>query len=162
MGQRGLVVVTDRGGHLHNAKMLLAQLRLVPQAILTTNGPELRALKGGPSDVYRIPYLFSWIGKRRIWNPLKSIWCFAYAFFLAALLRPKRVVSLGASDVVPFCLFARLMGARVFHVECMNQVVTPSVTGKLLYPICEALYVQWPELLAAYGSKARYSGWVLQ
>jgi len=43
----------------------------------------------------------------------------------------------------------------------MNQVVSKSVTGKLLYPICRELLVQWPELLSSYGPKAKYEGWVL-
>lgn len=162
MGNGGFVVVTDRGGHLHNARMLLEQMRVTPRAILTTYGPELRGLKESGSAVYRIPYLFSWLGKARILNPFKSLYSFAHAFFMAAKLRPQQVVSLGAADVVPFCLAARFFGAQIFHVECMNQVHSPSITGRLLYPICKALYVQWPELLGRYGPKARYAGWVLE
>jgi UDP-N-acetylglucosamine:LPS N-acetylglucosamine transferase len=141
--------------------MLIEQMDVVPTSILTTYGPELEALREGPSDVYRIPYLFSWVGKRRVLNPFKSVYAFIHALVLAVRLRPSRVVSLGASDVVPFCLMARWLGARIYHVECMNQVTSPSVTGKMLYPFCEALYVQWPELLGSYGPRARYSGWVL-
>jgi UDP-N-acetylglucosamine:LPS N-acetylglucosamine transferase len=85
----------------------------------------------------------------------------AIALFWALRLRPRFVVSLGASDVVPFCYWAKLVGAKVFHVECMNQVVQPSITGRLLYPICDTLYVQWEELLPHYGPRARYAGWVL-
>jgi beta-1,4-N-acetylglucosaminyltransferase len=161
MGNQGFVVVTDRGGHLHNARMLLEQMRVAPHAILTTFGPEMKALRQGESLVYRIPYVFSWVGKNRWLNPVKSLYAFLHAFVLTVKLRPRQVVSLGASDVVPFCLVARLFGAKIFHVECMNQVTSPSITGRMLYPFCEALYVQWPELLRAYGPKARYSGWVL-
>lgn len=158
----GFVVVTDRGGHLHNARMLLEQLRVVPHALLTTYGPELKAVGVEPGvGVYRIPYLFSWIGKKRVWNPFKSAWSLIAAFGLALKLRPKQVLSFGASDVVPFCYVAKLFGAKIFHVECMNQVTTPSIAGRMLYPICQALYVQWPELLSAYGPRAKYRGWVL-
>lgn len=161
MGTQGFVLVSDRGGHWQNARMLLEQLGVAPRAILTTQGPEMAALRQGSVAVYRIPYLFSWIGKRRIWNPFKSFFSFVQATVLVVALRPTQVLSLGASDVVPFCLMARLFGARIFHVECMNQVVTPSITGRMLYPFCQSLYVQWPELLKQYGPKAKYSGWVL-
>lgn len=161
MGLTGWVVVTDRGGHLHNAQMLLEQLRAVPRAVLTTKGPDLASFGDGSFEVYRIPYLFSWWGKRRILNPLKSFWATLRAGWLAMRLRPARVVSLGATDVVPFCFWARLLGAEIIHVECMNQVRNASIAGRALYPICKALYVQWPELLSAYGPKARYRGWVL-
>ncbi len=161
MGNSGFVLVSDRGGHWQNASMLLDQLGFAPSAILTTQGPEIAALRKGCVPVYRIPYLFSWIGKRRIFNPLKTCLAFLVATFLVVKLRPRQVVSLGAGDVVPFCLVAKVFGAKIFHVECMNQVVTPSITGRLLYPICHWLYVQWPELLTSYGPKAKYSGWVL-
>ncbi len=161
MDTSSYVLVTDRGGHLHNARMLMDQMQIMPRAILTTYGPELEALQHGNLKTYRIPYLFTWVGKKRFWNPFKSLYAFFHAAFLVAVLRPAKVISLGASDVVPFCFVARLAGAQIIHVECMNQVTSPSVTGRLLYPICKAVYVQWPELLSAYGGKARYAGWVL-
>ena len=73
----------------------------------------------------------------------------------------KVVISLGATNVVFFCYWAKLFGAKIYHVECMNQVKTKSITGKLLYPICTGLFVQWKELLNLYGPKAQYAGWVL-
>jgi beta-1,4-N-acetylglucosaminyltransferase len=157
----GLILVTDRGGHLHNAKMLLVQCAASPAAILTTRGPEVASLKEKGTPVFLIPYLFTWFGKNRYVNPLNGVWSFLWAFALCVWLRPRKVISLGAFDVVPFCLVARLLGAEIFHVECMNQVSTPSVTGRVLYPICKTLFVQWPELKARYGPKAKYLGWVL-
>jgi len=161
MKRTDLVVVTDRGGHLHNARMLCDQMTLRPDVWLLTAGPEVSELRKLGHRVAVLPYLFSWIGKRRVWNPLRFLFQSLLALGHALWLRPRHVVSLGASDVVPFCYWARLFGARVFHVECMNQVQSPSVTGRLLYPVCEVLYVQWPELLRHYGAKARYAGWVL-
>lgn len=159
--RNALVVVTDRGGHLHNARMLCDQMALTPDAWLLTHGPEVTELRRLGQRVAVLPYLFSWIGKQRVWNPFRFLYQSALAFFWAIRLRPRHVVSLGASDVVPFCYWARLFGARVFHVECMNQVHSRSITGRLLYPICDVVYVQWPELLGLYGDKARYAGWVL-
>jgi beta-1,4-N-acetylglucosaminyltransferase len=162
MAKGRFVLITDRGGHLHNAKMLLGQLRAVPDAILTTDGPETPSLRKEGVRVVTIPYLFTWVGKTRWLNPFKILFSFFSAAYFALKLRPRKVVSLGALDVVPFCFVARLLGAQIIHVECMNQVTTPSVTGRVLYPICQSLYVQWPELVASYGNKAKYRGWVLE
>ncbi len=156
----GFVVVTDRGGHLANARMLLAQMGVGPEAYVMTSGPEVAPLRR-EAQVLVIPYLFSWIGKRRVVNPFKVIWHVGVALWYALLLRPKVVVSLGATDVVFFCYWARLLGARIVHVECMNQVYSPSLTGRLLYPICQDFFVQWQDLLSFYGPKAKYAGWVL-
>jgi beta-1,4-N-acetylglucosaminyltransferase len=158
--QEGFVVVTDRGGHLNNARMLLSQMGVGPEAYVMTWGPEVAPLRR-EAKVLVIPYLFSWLGKHRFLNPVKALWHVGVALIYALRLRPKVVVSLGATDVVFFCYWAKLFGARVIHVECMNQVYSPSVTGRLLYPICNGFYVQWEDLLPCYGPKAKYAGWVL-
>ncbi|MFM8270345.1 MAG: PssD/Cps14F family polysaccharide biosynthesis glycosyltransferase [Pseudomonadota bacterium] len=161
MLKKPFVLVTDRGGHLHNALKLMEQMADKPSAIVTTRGPDIDSLKKSFSQVFEVPYLFRWFGKKRFFNPLgavKHVWVSAR---LVWKLRPGTVISLGASNVVCFCYFARCFGSKVVHVECMNQVTTKSVTGRLLYPICQDLLVQWPELLKVYGPKARYEGWVL-
>jgi len=155
------VVATDRGGHLHNSLKLLDQMEQKPDAFVTTHGPDIDSLKREFSKVYEVPYLFTWSGKRRWFNPLSALKHLWISFQLARKLKPKTVISLGASNVVCFCYFSRLFGAEITHVECMNQVQTKSITGKLLYPVAKNLLVQWPELLSQYGPKARYEGWVL-
>jgi len=161
MSHSDWVLATDRGGHLQNAQALIKQIGIAPTAIVTTYGPDVDTLKQNGTEVHWVPYLFTWLGKTRLWNPLSAMIHIIVAWRLAWRLRPKVVVSLGASNVVVFCYFARALGSKVIHVECMNQVHTPSVTGKLLYPICETLFVQWQELLKQYGQKAKYAGWVL-
>ncbi len=154
-------LVTDRGGHLHNALMLVEQIGSQPEEIVTTFGPDISVLSKTGSKIYSVPYLFSWIGKLRLFNPIGFIYHFFVSAFLALKIRPQRVISLGASNVVFFCYFSKLLGAKIYHVECMNQVRNKSITGKLLYPICEVVFVQWKELLTQFGPKARYEGWVL-
>jgi len=161
MIETGYVLVTDRGGHLHNALKLVQQLPHKPRAIVTTHGPDIDSLRNEYENVFEVPYLFRWFGKKRLFNPIGALKHILVSFRLALKLRPKLVISLGASNVVCFCYFARLLGSRIIHVECMNQVKTKSVTGKLLYPVSSDILVQWPELLKLYGPKARYEGWVL-
>lgn len=161
MFKQPFVLVTDRGGHLHNALKLMEQLQEAPQAIVTTHGPDIDSLRASFSNVETVPYLFSWWGKFRWFNPWGALQHILKSYRLAKKLRPKTVVSLGASNVVVFCYLAKWMGAQIIHVECMNQVTTRSITGRMLYPICREVLVQWPELLKAYGPKARYEGWVL-
>lgn len=136
-----------------------------PDALVTTYGPDIDSLKRHPSlsgsRLLTVPYLFSWAGKLRYFNPFKALGHVGVAAWQALRLRPRAVISVGATNVVFFCFWARLFGAEIYHVECMNQVDSPSVTGRLLYPICRALYVQWPELLERFGPKATYAGWVL-
>lgn len=163
--RKELCVATDRGGHLHNALMLLEQMGQLPGSVVTTYGPDIGPLKENKitqhARIISLPHLFTWIGKRRILNPIKTAAQFFLSFFRALFLRPKVVISLGATNVVFFCYWAKLFGAQIYHVECMNQVHSKSITGKLLYPICDKLFVQWEDLLGEYGPKAQYAGWVL-
>ena len=141
MKPRGFVVITDRGGHLHDALRLLDQMQVAPEALVTTTGPDVRALKanGFISPILSIPQSFSWIGKTRIFNPF----LFAIQLYLslayAIRLRPKSVVSTGAGNVVLFCYFSWMLGARIYHVDNLAQVTHASIAGKLLYPIATAL-----------------------
>ncbi|MBI4021195.1 MAG: polysaccharide biosynthesis protein [Candidatus Aenigmarchaeota archaeon] len=82
---------------------------------------------------------------------------------LAVLLRerPDVVITTGAGVVVPFCILARLAGARLVFIESFCRVRQPSLTGRLLYPFASLFLVQWEDLLTAYGPKARYWGGVL-
>jgi UDP-N-acetylglucosamine:LPS N-acetylglucosamine transferase len=165
MPQTGFVLITDRGGHLHDALRLLEQMRVTPDALITTVGPDVEYLKRSDelsgAEIVSFPQAFTWFGKLRIWNPFKFVQQLLLALSNAVRLRPRTVISLGASNVIPFCYFAKFFGARIFHVENLAQVVGKSVTGKMLYPICTELFVQWEELLPLYGPKARYQGWVL-
>lgn len=73
--------------------------------------------------------------------------------------RPDLIVSTGAEIAIPVVLVGKfLFRARVLYIECGAQVVRPSVTGRVVYWLADEFYVQWPELLSAYGPRARYAG----
>jgi UDP-N-acetylglucosamine:LPS N-acetylglucosamine transferase len=161
VAQPGFVVVTDRGGHLSNALGLLEQLALAPEALIVSAGPEAETLQ----EHYRtlvVPHLFRWFRLgRRVVDPWAVAVHLARTFRIARALRPRIVLSFGASATVAFCYWAWLLGARIVFIECMNQVDRPSRTGRLLAPICSDVFVQWKGLEAQYGPKGRYAGWVL-
>src|ERR1043166_7169765 len=134
---KGLVLIASRGGHLHNALMLREQMRVRPEALITTSGPEVESVRRraelAETRVIAIPLAFTWIdGNRRFLNPLKLLYQAGLSLWLAIRLRPRAVISLGASDVIPFCYFAKLFGARIYHVDVMNAVTHRSQTGRLL------------------------------
>ncbi|MBI5094225.1 MAG: capsular biosynthesis protein [Candidatus Hydrogenedentes bacterium] len=72
--------------------------------------------------------------------------------------RPDLVVSTGAEIAIPVVLVAKVFRTPVIYIECGAQVARPSVTGRILYYLADEFYVQWPELLRAYGSRARFEG----
>lgn len=64
--------------------------------------------------------------------------------------RPSLIVTSGAGITVPFCLFARLTGARIVFVETMARITGPSASGRVLSRLASSVLVQWPEAMSAY------------
>jgi beta-1,4-N-acetylglucosaminyltransferase len=79
---------------------------------------------------------------------------------LVARERPRVVVTTGAGTAVPFAWAGWLAGARVVYVESLSRIDSPSLACRLIKPIAERVYVQWPELADAMPG-ARYAGTVL-
>ena len=74
-------------------------------------------------------------------------------------LRPSAIVTTGAAVAVPFAWMARFRGVRVVYVESLARVERPSLSCRLVAPVADRVYVQWPELMDVM-PRARYAGTV--
>jgi beta-1,4-N-acetylglucosaminyltransferase len=74
--------------------------------------------------------------------------------------RPDVILSTGAGLAVPFFVIGRLRGIRLVYVESFTRVDRPALTGRLVYPLSTAFFVQWPN---SFRRKRRvvYAGSVL-
>jgi len=59
--------------------------------------------------------------------------------------RPDVIISTGAAVAVPFFVLGRLFGALTVFIEVYDRVASPTLTGRLVYPIAHRFVVQWPE-----------------
>jgi beta-1,4-N-acetylglucosaminyltransferase len=76
--------------------------------------------------------------------------------------RPQVLVSTGDGQVtIPAFYLAKLLGIKTIFVELWARVTTPSITGKLTYPVADVFLVQWQEQLKNYGKKAKYEGAII-
>lgn len=73
--------------------------------------------------------------------------------------KPDVVVTTGALISFPFCLYAKVIGAKVVYIETFARVNDRSLTGRLVYPLADLFLVQWESLLEFY-PKAKYVGGV--
>jgi UDP-N-acetylglucosamine--N-acetylmuramyl-(pentapeptide) pyrophosphoryl-undecaprenol N-acetylglucosamine transferase len=64
--------------------------------------------------------------------------------------RPRVVVTSGSGIVVPFCVMARVFGARVVFVETDACVVRATSSGRVLSRIAQDVIALWPEMQAVY------------
>lgn len=86
---------------------------------------------------------------------------FFWAYGILRRERPQVIVSLGAEIALPFFYLGKLFGIRTIFIESWCRVNNLSLTGKLVYPIAEVFWVQWPQLLKVCGGKAQYKGQVI-
>jgi UDP-N-acetylglucosamine:LPS N-acetylglucosamine transferase len=59
--------------------------------------------------------------------------------------RPAIVVSTGAGVALPFFLVARLLGIKTVYIEAYERIESPSLTGRLCYPLSNLFILQWDE-----------------
>ncbi len=94
-----------------------------------------------------------------------SVWRMARASIWAARIlireRPDVIVSLGAEIAIPFFYLAKLMRIKTLFIESWCRTASVSKTGRLVYPVADEFWVQWPALAASAGPKAQYRGAIL-
>jgi len=59
--------------------------------------------------------------------------------------RPDIIVSTGAAVAVPFFYIGKLMGIKTVFIEVFDRIDSPTLTGKLVYPVADAFVLQWEE-----------------
>ena len=69
---------------------------------------------------------------------------------VVAEFKPDVVVSTGAAIAVPFFLCARRVGATTVFLEPVDRITTPSLSGRLVYPLSDRFFVQWDEMVDVY------------
>jgi beta-1,4-N-acetylglucosaminyltransferase len=65
-------------------------------------------------------------------------------------LRPDVVVSTGAGVSLPFFVVARFLHIRTVYIEVFDRIDSPTLTGRLSYPISDAMCTQWPQQQEIY------------
>ncbi len=74
--------------------------------------------------------------------------------------RPKIIVSTGAGVAVPFFYTGKLLGAKLIFIEVYDRIDSPTLSGKLVYPIADAFLLQWKEQKKFY-PKGKFIGQLL-
>lgn len=92
---------------------------------------------------------------------IKMLKTFIFSFSVLRNERPDVVISLGAEIAVPFIYLAKIFRIKTIFIESWCRTSSISVAGKLVYPIVDEFWVQWPELEKIAGKKAKYKGSVI-
>lgn len=79
--------------------------------------------------------------------------------FASRVLRredPSVIISTGAGLALPFFILGRLQRRRLVYIESITRVQKLALTGRLVYPLANAFFVQWSSL--SHLRRARFHG----
>ncbi len=133
-----VLLISHSGGHLIQLWSLRRAWHGYSRAWVTDNSSDARSLLAGE----RVYYGFGPAARSGV-NLIRNL---RLARRLIAELNPKIVVSTGAAMCVPFVWIARLRRIKVFYIESVTRIDSPSLTCRLVRPVATRVYVQWPDL----------------
>lgn len=149
--KKKILLAASSGGHLEEI-LALKPLQDRYETVLLTEETQYSV-----SFWQERTYLLPQVNRREIRSLLAYAACFPKIWRILKKEHPDCVISTGAMVAFPALLLAKLMGIRTIFVECMFNVDTPTLTGKLSYRFVDLFIVQWPEMLKVY-PKAVYGG----
>ena len=149
---RSALLVCSPGGHLLEMLSLRPAWEGLDARWVTLPADDARHLLAGEDVEYG-----SGPTNRSARNLVRNL---ALAWRLVRARRPDVILSTGAALAVPFFLVGRLHGCRLVYVESLTRIRTLSLSGRIVYPLAGAFFVQWPEA-AAGRRRATYAGKLL-
>lgn len=146
---RPVLLVASSGGHLLQLLTLRAAWSGLPTVWVSNDKEDARSLLAD-EQAHFLPGPYS----RNVRSLLSNL---RLAWRVIRRERPSTILTTGADIAVPFAWIGRLFGARVVYVESFTRIETVSLSCKLIRPVANRVYVQWPELLPALPG-ARFAG----
>jgi len=152
-GQADLLLVCSTGGHLQQLLALRDAWGGYSRVWVTFDKSDARSLLRDERVVFAHGPT-----NRSVKNLLRNL---VVAWRTLRDVRPDVVLTTGAGVAVPFAWVGRLCGARLVYVESFTRIDEPSLTCRLVAPVADRIYAQWPELVRSV-PKAHYAGTVFR
>jgi UDP-N-acetylglucosamine:LPS N-acetylglucosamine transferase len=144
-----LLLVCSSGGHLLQLFSLAAAWEDRPRLWVTFDKSDARVLLADE----RVEHAFG-PTNRNVKNLLRNL---RLAVVLLRRERPAAILTTGAGVAVPFAWIGRLLGITVLYVESVTRIEELSLSGRMIRPVADQVFVQWPEL-AATSPGLRFAG----
>jgi UDP-N-acetylglucosamine:LPS N-acetylglucosamine transferase len=144
-----VLLVCSSGGHLQQMLALKPAWEPYSHVWVTFDKSDARSLLRAERVVYAHSPT-----NRNLKNLLRNL---VLAWRTLRRLRPRVLLTTGAGVAVPFAWLGRVTGVKIVYVESFTRIEGPSLTGRLVGPIANRTYVQWPEMEGRI-AKARYAG----
>ncbi|SDH62948.1 PssD/Cps14F family polysaccharide biosynthesis glycosyltransferase [Alteribacillus bidgolensis] len=151
--RKKVLFISSVGGHLTQLMQLKPLFEKYDYYLVTEKTEVTAAMKK------KHPMSFLVYGARNY--PISYLFKFSFNCFksLGIFLkeRPDVVVTTGVHTAVPMCYIAKLFRKKVVFIESFAKTSSPTLSGKLVYPIADLFIVQWETMLEHY-PKAIHGG----
>ena len=148
-----VMFISSVGGHLTQLLELKSIFNDYDYVLVTEKTDVTLSLK----DKYNVSYLK--YGSRKYL--FKYIFIFSFNILKSIALfikyRPKVIVTTGTHTAVPMCYLGFIFRRKVIYIESYAKRTSPTLTGRIVYPIATTFVVQWKSMLDFY-PKAKYWG----
>jgi beta-1,4-N-acetylglucosaminyltransferase len=137
--QVDVLLVCSAGGHLLQLYLLRDAWAGRSHAWVTHSRDDARSLLEGATVFYAYGPT-----TRNLMNLVRNVFL---ALRVLRSTRPRVIITTGAAVAVPFAWIGRLTGRRVVYIESLTRTERPSLSCRLVLPVVNRCYVQWPELV---------------
>lgn len=149
-GKMKVCLVGSSGGHLTHLYLLKPFWEEQERFWVTFNKEDARSIL---QEEKMYPCYFP--TNRNVKNLIKNTWM---AYKVLKKERPDLIISTGAAVAVPYFYLGKLFKAKTVYVEIFDRIDSPTMTGKLIYPVADKFIVQWEELKKVYPKAINLGG----
>ena len=157
MKKKKVMFICSVGGHLTQMLQMKKIFNEYDYVLITEKTDVTKKMKDKYNIEYLVygsrNYLFSYIFKFSF-NIIKSL-------ILFIKYRPKTIITTGTHTAVPMCYIGKLFRRKIIYIESFAKRTSPTLSGKMVYPIADIFIVQWESMLSIY-PKAKYFGPIVQ
>ena len=152
-----VLFIASTGGHLAEMMQLKPMFKNYDYYIITEKTKSNLSLKEKYKS--RVSYLVYGTKDHKLSYPFKLLYNCLKSFYLYLKIHPDYIITTGVHTAGPMCLIGKIFGSRVIYIETFANMVTKTVTGRLLYPFSDRFIVQWSSMKKLY-PKAIDGGWI--
>lgn len=152
-----VLFIASTGGHLAEMMQLKPMFKNYDYYIITEKTKSNLYLKEKYKS--RVSYLVYGTKDHKLSYPFKLLYNCFKSFYLYLKVHPDYIITTGVHTAGPMCLLGKIFGSRVIYIETFANMVTKTVTGRLLYPFSDRFIVQWSSMKKLY-PKAIDGGWI--
>ena len=157
MTKKRVMFIASTGGHLQELLQLKGMFKDYNYSLITEKTKSNLYLKEEYGK--RVKFLLYGTKHNILIYPFKLlINCFISLFYYFKF-RPDYIVTTGVHTAGPMCCIGKIFGSKIIYIETFANIVTKTVTGRMLYPISDKFIVQWESMKELY-PKADFGGWI--